>query len=269
MKGNVRTTGIARYSNKFNISVEPYQNSFLVSLTPLVDADFNFYIDFGTLCPSILSKVTLSTGCVLTLDYNSTAEIRLGTKLLNFNASAQTVENINFGAYNISVNNDSCLIVTCEAINEVTTVVLQTPNFQLISDATQSVLGDIQLFENLNDTINTINSIETNIDDANEQIKNIGLALSLLNFNVSDEYQFKNFSDLRAQVDYLMSVLNHTHGDEIQVIDTDSCSSVFGSIKCFFNDFMANLIVIGVVIVIAIVGYLLIFKLKVCKKCCK
>jgi len=271
MKGNIRTTGISRFNNKFKFGApEPYNgNNFIFTLTPLPDTDYNFFVDFkGVSCPTLLAKESLDNGCKLTLDYNGTAQIKLGSKIVNFDVSDQAIENINYGKYELLVNNNPCLIINCEKVNEVTQVILETPNFNLIPDSAIDVLGDLALFNNLNKTINTVNQLVKQFDNAKNQMKNIELALSLLNFNVTEKYDFKNFTDLRAELDGLIKQLETMKGDE-KLNLFEHCDSVFGSIKCFFEDLIANLIIIGIVIVAVIIAYILIFKLKVCKGCCK
>jgi len=270
LKGIVRTTGIARFTNLFTLGApQPYQTGYIFTLTPIADADYNFYVDFqGTICPLILYKIPSADGCILALDYNGTSEVRLGGTLLSFNSTDQTVQNIDYGTFEITVNNSSCLIITCEVINEITQVILTTPNFNLIPSDIQNVLGDLNLFDNINATINNVNSVIQQVTTANEQILNIGYALSLLNFNVTDQYNFENFTEIRDQVNLLLAELANAKGDAHETLDLTDCSSIFGSIACFFSDLLANIIYIAIVIAIVIVLYILIFKLKVCKACC-
>jgi len=271
MKGNERTTGIARFNNKFAFTAPvPYGTGYIFTLTPTPDSDYDFYVDFhGTTCPTILTRTPEVDGCSVTLDYNGTSEIKLGTKILNFNISDQTIESLPYGTYELTTNGNSCLIITCQKVNEITQVVLSTPDFKLITDDSLSVLGDLTLFNNLTETIQSVNDVISQLDLTNEQIANIGKALSLLDFNVTDKFEFEDFSELRAEVDALTNTLASTRGDQKLVIDFESCDSVFGSVKCFLENMLLNLIAVGLIIACAVVAYVLIFKLKICKKMCK
>jgi len=102
----------------------------------------------------------------------------------------------------------------------------------------------------------------------NDQIQNIAIALSLLDFNVTSNFSFKDFGDMRREFDAMLAVLNRTEGDRKDKINFDDCNSVFGSVKCFFTDLLVNLITIGIVILVCVAIYFVIFKLKLYKKCC-
>jgi hypothetical protein len=269
LQGKVRTTGIARYVNKFKYKfVNDPSGNIYVHLTPIIDADYEFYIDTKEVsCPDVLTKTPSPGGCSYSFSYNGSGNVMFGNSSLSFSFS-QAFDSRPFGTYILSVDNKSCLIVTCEKTNEVTQIKFSTPNFRVVSADDRNVLGDLELFSDLNKTITTVDSIQKTLAQTNDQIQNIAIALSLLDFNVTSNFSFKDFGDMRREFDAMLAVLNRTEGDRKDKINFDDCNSVFGSVKCFFTDLLVNLITIGIVILVCVAIYFVIFKLKLYKKCC-
>jgi len=235
-----------------------------VTLKPLPDVDFDFYIEFdGNVCPTITSKVTLLNGCQFGVFYTGTNAVIFGSQPVTFVNNTATVT-VSYGNYQIETDGKACLALACDRTTSVTQIVLTTPNFQVVSPDVLSLAGKIQLAENFNQTLNSIDSIKAEINDSITKINSYAALLKTINFtSVVTDNPFANFSALRADVEALLAQMNSNNGT--QAPQTSGCTGVFASAACFFEQAANTLIAVAVCIGVLIIVYCILKHTK-CKK---
>jgi len=196
--------------------------------------------------------------------YTGKSTVNFGTQLISFVNTTVNVT-VNYGSYQIQTDGKSCLAVSCDRTSEVTQIVLETPNFSVVSPDILSLAGKIQLASDFNQTLNSLDGIKSSINESIAKIKAYAELLSQVNFSkVVTDNPFKNFTDLRADVDRLLALMN-SNNNTPSAVTSDACTGVFASVGCFFTKAASTLIAVAVCIVVLIVVYCIIKHTK-CKK---
>jgi len=290
LKGTVVTNGIARYVNKYTFDVKYYNgvnssNGYLVTMNPLPTADYDFFVDLsGSICPRLISVEydLFNTSCqVVHLAYNRSVVKSIDVKNKNGTITRQYTFlegatyfdiNIDEGQNLINMNGNDCFYLSCTVQVEVHTVDVSTPNFQVITNSDiNSFNGNIDLYSDLNYTLNGINNITNELDDARQKLLNISAELLKLNFNVSDTNPYGNFTDLRDRLNYLLGIMNNSPSSstnntnsttpDSQTTDKGVCGGgAFSTVSCFFQDFAVGIITTVVVLGLVIGLYFLLEK---------
>jgi len=152
------------------------------------------------------------------------------------------------------MNGNDCFFLTCSIQVEVHTVDVTTPNFQVITQSElNSFNGNIDLFSDLNYTLNEINNITQKLDEVRNKLLNISQELLKLNFNVSDPNPYGNFTELRYRLRYLLGIAdNITSGDNIKKEGGLCPEGPWSSASCFFQSFA-----VGIITAVIFVGLVL------------
>jgi len=284
LKGSVVTTGIARYNNKYSFSIDYFNGQddtqgYLATFLPSPDADFDFFIDITvSSCPKIgtVNPLGNDLGCRIDMTYKNISTSHVIT--IQNSDGNQTTQNIASGLSFFFVDvlvgkslllldDKECFYINCVSINEVVNIVYEVPNIDIVSQNDQSIIGKLDLYSDLNYTLQQVDQIHGELDNVRASLNEIAQQLSQLDFNISEKNPFGNFSDLRAQTDYLLGLLNASTGSNSSSIDASTdCSGIFGSAKCYFDNFAGAIIVVAVVIVALIIIFLIIKKTKKNKK---
>eukprot|EP01125_Pyxidicula_operculata_P004674 TRINITY_DN1755_c0_g1_i1.p1 TRINITY_DN1755_c0_g1~~TRINITY_DN1755_c0_g1_i1.p1 ORF type:complete len:960 (+),score=259.04 TRINITY_DN1755_c0_g1_i1:141-3020(+) len=270
LTGLVKTTGIARYTNKYDFllsdQVVNNQPSYSFTLKPKNDADFNFYIEMdGAICPKMVNRVASPSGCKFTFFYKGLESATLeGNSVINMNF-VKTLANVStsFGVWHLKINNKECLLVNCLYETTTSTVSLQTPNVQIVSADDVAVGNTVFKYidESLNNTLTNMANVKTQaLENANEA-QNIISALASIDFNVTKLFPYEDFSALRASVYARINNISGTQEDS-------ACPGIFGGIECFFKDFASRLITIGIILAVVVGSYFVCFKLGLYKRIC-
>jgi len=272
LKGEVRTTGIARYNNKYQFSIQFYNGvdnaqGYLATLVPKDDADFDFFVDISvSACPKIKNRIGISTGCRVDMSYTNTSYpkafqlVQNGTQYDSLVVQANLINfaiNIKQGKTLLKFNGTECYILNCVNINENVVVELEVPNFEVFSSTDASFIGSIDLYSDLNYTKSEVAGIKQKLDEARASLLNISEKLSQLDFNITDKNPFGNFTDLRLKLDFLLGLLNSTNSTD-GINSEVKCKGAFGSATCFLEDFGAALITGAIITVAVIVAFLII-----------
>jgi len=267
IRGDIRSTGIARYNHKFNFTIVKAGDQYTVTLKPKASASFDFYVEFGgNICPKIVSKDVTLSGCKFVLFYSGTSNILFGTSTVTF-ANYTSNVTVPYGSYQIKSDGKGCLAVSCDRKTEVTSIVLETPDFQVVSPSVLDLAGKVQIATNFNNTMNSLDAVKANIQDAIDKLGQYADLIAQINFTkVVTDNPFKNFSQLRKDVDDLLEKLNSTTH---QVPVVPKCSGVFGSVGCFFENALSTLIIVAVAIGAGIIIYFIAVKTKCHKKISK
>jgi len=172
-----------------------------------------------------------------------------------------------------NMNGNDCYYLSCTVQVSVHTVDVSTPNYQIITQSDQnSFNGNIDLYSNLNYTLESINNITTQLNDAREKLLNISAELLKLNFNVTDTNPYGNFSDLRSRLNYLLGIMNNSPSPSGSNSTNSSKSDnslspqgvcgggAFSTVSCFFQDFAVGIITTVVVIGLVLGIYFLLEK---------
>jgi len=264
LNGEAQTNGIARYINKFNFTIQKNADRYIVTLIPKDSADFDFYVEFdGNICPKIISRNITFSGCDFQLEYTGASSVLFGTQNVQFTGSEARLS-VAFGNYEIKAGTKNCLVVSCSYDNDLTSITLTTPDFELISANSLNNAGKIELVQDFNRTKNSIDSIQTQINSTIDQIKYYSDLVGQINFTaVYLNNPFTNFSILRAQVDQLVDKMNSKNKTDSSS-SSNSCGRTgpFGGVLCFFDRAASTLIVIAVIVAAVIVIYVVIVKTK-------
>jgi len=250
----------------FNFNITGDASGYTVTLTCKPDVSFDFYVDFnGILCPQITSKTILLQGCSFGLFYTGTDPVYFGDTLLTYTKFV-TNFTVPYGSYEIKSLAKGCLAVTCDRLTEVTQISLETPNFQVIPPDTLTLNDKINLASDFNQTVGTISSIKQSIEDSINKITEYSNLISQINFTkVVADNPFKNFTELRAQVDALVKEMSN--GDYNPPQPPTGCNTgAFGSIVCFFENAATTIIVIAIAAGVLIVVLIVVKQTKCLKK---
>jgi len=279
--GQIVTTGIARYNDRFNFAVTPYItsysgqpfSSYQFSLSPVASAEFSttLNLDNGYTCPSI-SCLGGQLSCTCSIFYNGPETVSYGQSTsktltaVSFTSSNTTQITINPSAsrYVFYVGgNFQCSFFVCSPGSGVSYVTVTSYSTQIVS-ATDVAL-DENVYSTANSsvayTVNLFTAIATNTGYIQANLSLIAAQLGPLNFNETELVPYANFSALRAQVNALIQ--------NIQPSGSQACASgVFGSVACWFQDAASTLIVLAIVVAIGIGCYCLFVKFGLCNKIC-
>jgi len=279
--GNVVTTGIARYTNKFEFLLntwgttlggQPFM-SYEFSLIPLDTADFTFSINStgdGSLCPKLIfSNSTLQT-CTYMFFYTGGGTVTFGqlqsstsnTVTFGSNFISNAVAATTFLSYQISVNTVQCLILTCSNGNTVNITDVSTQKFDLVL-ASDLALNESVAFVTSQTaaSVAQLNGIQDTVDQAKANLTYIQNALGILDFNTTKIVPYQDFQALREKTDALINSLSPAG-------TRDCANGVFGSVGCWFEDAMSTLIILAIVIAVAIGLYCLCIKFNLCGNLC-
>jgi hypothetical protein len=209
IKGLVRTAGVSRYINKFSMAISNVNegnSSTLVTLTPLPQEDWTYFIDFdGQLCPKILQLQPDFSYCQVTLFYNGIATVTIDNTQITFDPVTKiAVFNAEFGESDISIGGEPCITINCNFMNSDTSyVTLSHPNISVINAADQALQGTLEDMSaaTLNYTRQVTDAVRQNITIIQNNLTQISDALNQINFNISGTISFANFSAWREQVD--------------------------------------------------------------------
>jgi len=266
LRGIAQTTGIARYVQKFNFTMETVADKKVVTLNPREETSYYFYIEFpGNVCPKINQKISTLSGCNFTLYYTGTQTAKFGESTLSFTNNYANII-VPFGNYPIVTNGKTCLVVACDVTNKVTQISLTTPGYELVSQDSLSTSGKINLISDFNRTKNNLDNVRSQLNVSISELQNYEELLKSINFSkIVTDNPFKNFTSLRADVDYLISqILNKSYNERPS---GHSCAEVgvFGSAQCFFEDALSSLIIVSIIVGALIIIYVILVKRKAIK----
>jgi len=283
LKGDIRTTGVARYNNKFSFALSYYDDldkslGYKVTLKPKEDVDFDFFIDLsGTLCPELDRLVPSASGCFVQAYYNFPVDKNvklyrasngvLYKSFVNYASNPLLAFDVEEGKFLLELNGNQCYYINCVNDNHVTYVVVTTPNFEVVTkDDLSSIVGSLDLYYDLNYTLNGIDEINKQLQESRRRLNEIAANLSKLDFNVTDENPFGNFSELRAKLDFLLGIMNSKNGTGSDDPNAAKCASTFGSVECFFDRFASSIIVCVIVTGVVLIAFFVMKKTGVLKK---
>jgi len=283
LKGEIRSTGMARYVNKFNFALGYYDNNdkskgYKVTLKPKEDTDFDFFIDLsGSICPELEKLIPSGPGCYVESSFyqNINKDIKLYRasnsvlykSFTNYAANPNITFFIDEGKYLLEMNGNQCYYLNCINDNKVTYVEVTTPNFEIVTkDDLSAIVGSMDLYYDLNYTLHGVDEINKQLQDSRNRLNEIALNLSKLNFSVTDDNLFGNFSELRAKLDFLLGIMNAKDNSTENADGSAKCQSTFGSVQCFFERFASSIIICVIVTALLIVGLFVMKKTGALKK---
>jgi len=254
LNGMIRTSGIARFVDKFTVLFNQATigglPSYTFQLTPKPTADFRFYIaQQPSICPTVVGRPVVSaSGCRVTFFYTGNQTVTFGGTTLTFsNSSAVGFVNTASTPYVLTAGGTSCLSINCQQTVNSTYVLLQTPSFSVISqDDLNLAAATLPLDTIMNNSLDLLNAIEQNATDSEAKINQILGLLASIDYNVSELFPYQNWTNLRNQVDGVVSNINAKY-----------CNSPFDSIQCWLKS-SASIIVAGIVIGIVVVVIVII-----------
>lgn len=255
VKGLVTTTGIARFTSKFDLSISPTTTtiaskdfpSYTFALTPRPVADFNFYIvTHPEICPQISSRSILPDGtCRFRIFYKGSSTVSLGSYAVapedvgSFYGTVQVPPSD--APYTLNAAGTDCLRVTCRQTLNSTYVALETPSFQIISadDMALETSVRVNLDELMQGSLSQLSGVEAQVFAAMDNIAHITYLLDSINFNVSQLYPYEDFTDLRNNVDGVVAQVGSNY-----------CSGPFESMMCWLRSSASILIAVGISLVV-------------------
>jgi len=207
------------------------------------------------------------TGCRISMSYNNATTSHVLSIDLNGVNTSQTIAagynlffiDVLIGESLLSLDGRECLYVTCISVNEVVNLQYTVPNIDIVSQSDEDVIGQIDLYSDLNYTIDQVDDIHQTLDTVRDKLSEIADQLSQLNFNISEQNPFGNFTLLREQTDYLLGLLNASLNSSSSDT-TDDCSGIFGSAACYFQDFAGSIITVVVAVAVLIIIFMIIKK---------
>jgi len=175
---------------------------------------------------------------------------------------------ITIGLWTVTVDGVECFILECRYTIEFSIVKVTTPNVQILTDADKALVAKVAYSSeaSLASTVSDMEAVIDIVNDATNQIIQIKEDLQKLNFNVTDLYPYENFTDLRQDV---LDLIHKIPGDGNADNDYDSasnCDGPWNSITCWFQDFLAVIIGIALVVGVLVIGYCVCIKGGVAKK---
>jgi len=275
LTGSVVTTGIARYNNKFDFTLYQNGDNYTFSLIPKATATFSFSVVMdGSFCPKLVTQNAFTSGCSVTLFYAGTEPVTLvGSKYTTplpvvFTHYSSTMD-IQFDTWNVYASTKSCFILDCAFTDEWSTVQLITPNVQIVTAADKSLEAqvDYSVGNVVAGVIQQMNGVLDQLNQANANISALKKQLSTLNFNVT-YIQYQNFSAMRAEVQSLIDAIPSDNSTDSDTGPSgSSCGGgVWGSAVCWFQEFASTLITVAICVGVAIVCYVVCFRMGVAKK---
>jgi len=268
-QGLVTSTGISRFTNKFSFSYTKDTNSvYRFTLVPKSEADFSFYVDSdGTLCPSLVSRVSGSAGCEFTFYYQGSSAISVvdsnqQSTVINFN-NYSGIADVSLGTFTLKSGNRDCLLLTCQYNFNSSTIKLETPNVQIISSDEQRLVTKVSfaISETIGQTLTQMTAVQNSVQASNAELASIIDQLKSLNFNVTKILPYEDFTELRKQVDEMIASLDTQSGE--------TCDTPWVSATCFFQQFGTTIITVAAVLIFAVILFLIFVKGGLAKKMCK
>jgi len=224
-------------------------------LTAKPDLDFTYYIEMdGNVCPSLLNQITKSSGCVVSLFYLdqykpvilSPAVSSLNPITVSFFNNATQVVSIGLGTWSVSIGGLQCFILDCAYAIEFNVVSVSTPNVQIITAADKALVAQVvySVSQTLATTVAAMQNVISAVNDANQHIDQIRSALNDLNFNVSELYPYENFTQLREDLDTLISLLPTNPG----ATTARNCDGPWNGASCWFQDSAGVIISVAIML---------------------
>jgi len=218
----------------------------------------------------LLDQISQPTQCIITLSYLSNLPVLAtpsNTSFTTFNVdfvNNTSTFTIGFDSWTISAGGKGCFILYCEQILTVSTVILTIPNITIVSasDAALQTQIDFAINGTIVDTINQMQYVQETVGNITRNIASLQQNLSSIDFNISAEYPFSDFTDLRDQLNNVIQSIGATPPGS-----ASSCSAgPWSSASCFFGQFGTTIITIGVVLAVVILGYVIFVKMGLAKK---
>jgi len=265
LNGIITTTGISRYNRKFDFVVYDDTDPYTFTLTPKSSSDYSYFVQLNeTVCPKLLNQQTGNSQCIISLLYSGTKQVVLtssnSTDIPIVPIWNGTVSNFPVGlsSWIVTVGGTKCYVLHCHQTATVSTVTLDFPDVEIISqsDLALQTKIDLSISKTINDTITKMRNTQESAGIIIDNIQQLREQLASINFNVSDIIPFQNFTDLRKDVDDLINAL----GDDTPQ-DT-KCEGPWNSVVCFFQDFASTLIIVAVVLVVVVIGFIIFKKRK-------
>jgi len=281
--GNVRTTGIARYTDRFSFALNTWNTtmggssflSYQFSLTPLTNVDFSYSVDYqGNICPALVNSNQSISTCYYYFYFTGSGPVTFGSSLatsspLTFDIWNMTSVSVSFaGARQTIINilyvgGAPCYSISCSpGGNTQSSVFIGNPQISIIS-ASDVVLNDSIAFvtSQTSASVQALNSIQGVINATKGNLSKIQDQLGSLDFNTTKIVPYSDFSDLRAKTQALINSLSPAGS-------RDCANGVFGSVGCWFEDALSTLIVLGILVAIAVGIYCLCIKFNLCGNLC-
>eukprot|EP01129_Flabellula_baltica_P013714 TRINITY_DN6426_c0_g1_i1.p1 TRINITY_DN6426_c0_g1~~TRINITY_DN6426_c0_g1_i1.p1 ORF type:complete len:906 (+),score=170.19 TRINITY_DN6426_c0_g1_i1:19-2736(+) len=270
LNGNIVSTGIARYNNKFNLDIRfandvDSSEGYIFTLTPKPDTDFNFYVQLDEdICPTVTYNGKINGRCLISIEYRGSGEL-YGNEITLTPTTNQGI--VRYYEYQIpegdsvtlSSNASTCVVVRCSSIDQTFYVAIQSVDFNIITDDLENLVSDEGFIHNITKQIEGLSDLEKELALLEAQLNNISTALSNLNFNISDQNPYGNYSYLRDEVDRLLQEI-----EDYEAINTNSeqsgCDGIFGTIDCFLADAASTLIVVAIVGGLVLASYCFVTK---------
>eukprot|EP01130_Rhizamoeba_saxonica_P018995 TRINITY_DN9717_c0_g1_i1.p1 TRINITY_DN9717_c0_g1~~TRINITY_DN9717_c0_g1_i1.p1 ORF type:complete len:946 (-),score=206.97 TRINITY_DN9717_c0_g1_i1:43-2880(-) len=278
LNGDITTTGIARLANKFDLlfytageavqskivnSEQVVGKDYVIQATPKQYTDFNFYIEYGgdDICPYIYDKSYDSNGCSYSLLFFGEKNVILNGEIITLTNGIGLVGPVEYGSVQtIYVDETECLIVRCQQTSFSSSIIVEIPWIEIISEDELNSQAALRLSENLENNLEVLSNLQGELDVLKNNITSIMQALSEIDFNITAKNPFEDFSSLRDNVAYLYSVLQNETDYEPPEIEDECTSGPFASVQCFLNDFLGTLITVVFVAIIAGIVFLIVRK---------
>jgi len=279
--GQIKTTGIARYTDKFNFNVKLWEGQSTVTynftLKPKTDSDFSYTIQYqGSICPKLIMSDSSTSGCSYSFYYSGGSMVTFGPRntsaiALNFNTPSHIVnQTVSFGGSSslsnfLFVDGVNCLLLQCafSSGNSQSYVEVSPKKIDIVSAADKALNGSVNYVvqSSTSDTIAQLQNISSYVSASQVKVAEIVNQLGQFDFNTSRIVPYEDFSDLRAKVDGLV--------DSLSPAGSRACASgVFGAAGCWFEDLISALVVIAIVAGIGIGVYCVCFKFGLIGKLC-
>jgi len=285
--GNVRTTGIARYTNKFSFGLNTWNttlagqpfSSYQFVLSPLDTADFSYTIEYqGTICPKLVSSTSTLQSCSYQFYFPGSATVTFGrdktsASTLTFDSNHMaTTAPVNYasgGGQSITnflyVNGAQCLFIGCSYSannNAQSSVNVASQKIEIVyaSDVALNNSVDFVLAQT-SDSVKALDAIKDAVNQASANLTIIKDKLGGLEFNTTKIVPYEDFSDLRKKADSLINSISPS--------GSRSCANgVFGSVTCWFEDALSTLIVLGILLAVGVGIYCVCIKFNLIGKLC-
>jgi len=275
-QGLIQTSGIARYVDKFTFNVSANELQF--TLHPIENADFDFYIETdGTVCPRLLNSQSNAAGCIFTFFFTGVGtpmftgsngpEPLVCSKANNYTYTI----NAEFGVYSVNIGSpaQSCFVVNCLYSASYSTVLLDPPDYTVISASDLALQSQIDLAIDsaANGTLSNLQNVVDMGQSLGKSYLNLSSQLAKLNFSVQNLVPYQNFTDLRNQVEAAINnITSNPVGFNLAgLFDGSGCSGIFGGIECFFQNLGNTLLTIAIIAAVVVGAYCVCCKMGVAK----
>eukprot|EP01124_Arcella_intermedia_P035911 TRINITY_DN9272_c0_g2_i1.p1 TRINITY_DN9272_c0_g2~~TRINITY_DN9272_c0_g2_i1.p1 ORF type:complete len:1004 (-),score=188.51 TRINITY_DN9272_c0_g2_i1:59-3070(-) len=272
LKGLVKTSGIARYNDKFTFSLDYVitdthpDGLYEFTLTPVDTADFTFSVQMnGTVCPKVIDQQALSSNCYISLFYSDKDAISLvGTnthQTINIHfADYQGNASLAFDEWMVYAGSNLCFGFSCSKSSSFSTVKLITPKFEVVSksDLALQATIDFSISKTIESTMTSMNAVLSQSAALTNNLTDLKDRLANISFNVTGALPYEDFTAYRQMVDQLINAISPPANESSSSMASNALCTPFSSAACFFQNFGSALIglaIIGVLGGLALLAY--------------